>query len=104
MFDYAPHIIYIKDKYVKNLVSSLLLDNLKKHTRRAYIYTNGTFVEYPFEVNLHALPQVVRDECVNGILNRKKGNPRNFEDWIYATYGEGIAKHYMIPYNQKIWK
>lgn len=29
--------------------------------------------------------------------------PRNFEEWIYAAWGDGIAKHFMIPYNKKIW-
>jgi UDP-galactopyranose mutase len=25
-------------------------------------------------------------------------------EWIKSTMGEGVAKHYMIPYNEKIWK
>src|SRR5205085_244042 len=27
-----------------------------------------------------------------------------FEDWIHHTFGEGIARHFMIPYNEKIWR
>ena len=29
--------------------------------------------------------------------------PITFRDWILSTAGEGIAKHFMIPYNRKIW-
>lgn len=29
--------------------------------------------------------------------------PRNFEDFIYKVWGAGIAKHFAIPYNRKLW-
>jgi UDP-galactopyranose mutase len=30
--------------------------------------------------------------------------PANFEEFIYRVWGAGIAKHFAIPYNQKLWK
>ena len=30
--------------------------------------------------------------------------PATFRDWIYYTFGKGIAECYMVPYNEKIWK
>ena len=32
-----------------------------------------------------------------------KGPPRNFEEFIYKVWGPGIAKHFAIPYNRKLW-
>ncbi|HEX6645319.1 MAG TPA: FAD-dependent oxidoreductase [Gemmatimonadales bacterium] len=32
-----------------------------------------------------------------------KGQPRNFEEFIYKVWGEGIARHFAIPYNEKLW-
>lgn len=29
--------------------------------------------------------------------------PANFEDFIYRTWGSGVAKHFAIPYNRKLW-
>ena len=29
--------------------------------------------------------------------------PENFEDFIYRVWGRGIAKHFAIPYNRKLW-
>ncbi|MDQ9170472.1 NAD(P)-binding protein [Oxalobacteraceae bacterium R-40] len=29
--------------------------------------------------------------------------PRNFEEFIYKVWGKGIAKHFAIPYNRKLW-
>jgi len=27
----------------------------------------------------------------------------SFEQWIHSTLGLGIAKHFMVPYNEKLW-
>ena len=103
-FDLAPHIFFTSSQYVNRLVNELLNSNLIKQRRRAFIYTRGTYVEYPFEVNLHGLPQDVIDECIEGVRNKPQTQPRNFMEWIKTTMGEGVAKHYMVPYNEKIWK
>jgi UDP-galactopyranose mutase len=29
--------------------------------------------------------------------------PKNFEEFIYQVWGAGIAKHFAVPYNRKIW-
>lgn len=29
--------------------------------------------------------------------------PKNFEEFIYKVWGAGVAKHFAIPYNQKLW-
>ena len=29
--------------------------------------------------------------------------PRNFEEFIYKVWGAGIAKHFAVPYNRKLW-
>ena len=32
-----------------------------------------------------------------------RARPANFAEWIQATMGAGIAKHFMVPYNFKVW-
>ena len=104
VFDYAPHILFSRDDYVRTLYEDLLKGNLYRHLRRAYIYLGGAYVKYPFEANLSTLPEAIIQECIEGVVNRKTFEPENFEEWIYTTFGDGIAKHYMVPYNRKIWK
>jgi UDP-galactopyranose mutase len=36
-------------------------------------------------------------------LNAHKGSPKSFEEFIYKVWGAGIAKHFAIPYNRKLW-
>ncbi len=60
----------------------------------------------------------VSDCCGDGVLEStaelgqsKRGHkegagtsePKNFEEFIYKVWGAGIAKHFAIPYNRKIW-
>jgi len=103
-FDLAPHIFFTSNKYVKDLLEQLLNGDLIQQKRRAFIYLNGIYVEYPFEVNMQGLPKVIIDECIEGVRHRPNIKPTNFMDWIRVTMGDGIAKHYMVPYNEKVWK
>ena len=57
----------------------------------------------------------VNDCCADGIseatapLGRRRdegtgsASPRNFEEFIYRVWGAGVAKHFAIPYNRKLW-
>lgn len=107
VFDYGPHIIYTNIKYMKRMFRNLLRKNMKRHLRKNYIRIYGTEIKYPFETFMKGLPSNVIEECIIGVLGLPEMNEKkikNFEDWIYANFGEGIAKHYFIPYNKKVWK
>lgn len=51
----------------------------------------------------------IEDCCADGttdIANASFGSKtetQNFEDFIYRVWGKGIAKHFAIPYNKKLW-
>jgi UDP-galactopyranose mutase len=34
---------------------------------------------------------------------RRPAGYRNFEEFIYRVWGAGVAKHFAIPYNRKLW-
>lgn len=104
VFDLAPHIFFTGNQYVSGLIDDLLHGDLVRQARRAYIYLKGTYVEYPFEVNLNGLPRETIDECISGFKERGRTQPGNFLEWIHSTFGAGIARHYMVPYNEKVWK
>lgn len=104
IFDYAPHILFTRDQYTRELFHKLLAGNLHVQNRRAYIYMQITYVRYPFEANLYPLPEKTKKECIEGVIDKPSLQPENFYDWIQTTMGPGIAEHYMVPYNEKIWK
>lgn len=106
-FDIDGHLLHFKNKGSFAFVSGLLQRNLVKHRRRAWVYALGRFIEYPFQANLAALPADVREECLAGFLKARQGRRvqknGDFLRWIRGTFGEGIARHFMVPYNTKFW-
>jgi protoporphyrinogen oxidase len=109
IFDYDGHLLHFRRSYTFNFVKRLLKDNLAEHDRNAWIYSNGTYTRYPFQANLYGLPPLVVKECVLGYIeasrdgHNKNKNGKDFLNWIKLTFGEGIAKHFMVPYNTKFW-
>jgi UDP-galactopyranose mutase len=41
---------------------------------------------------------------VESLQASRNGGPNDFHDWVLQTFGSGIAKHFMLPYNEKFWK
>lgn len=110
-FDYGgSHVIFSKSKEILNFMLSMLGDNKIRIKRNAKILYKGNYVKYPFENGLNDLPKKDNYEClyyyIENLIKRERNilnNPKNFKEWIYYTFGRGIAEKYMIPYNEKIW-
>jgi protoporphyrinogen oxidase len=109
-FDFSGHLLHLKDPYFQGLVRELLVDNLEVIDRNAVIYSHGVYTRYPFQANLFGLPSRVIKECLLEFVKAYHGNEdlpstsyRTFRDWIVAKLGEGIGRHFMFPYNEKLW-
>lgn len=107
----GSHIIFSRDKEVLSFIWGVLGENRTERHRMTKIFYKGRYVTYPFENGLSALPKEDLFFCINEFIRNlvavEKGEvppPKTFQDWIYATFGRGIAECYMVPYNQKIWK
>jgi protoporphyrinogen oxidase len=107
-FDCTGHLIHLKNQYTKDLVARILPDAFTSHERLAAIYSKSTITPYPFQANTYGLPPEVVRDCVVGFVESlqapRNGGPKNFHDWVLKTFGSGIAKHFMLPYNEKFWK
>ncbi|MBI5574558.1 MAG: FAD-dependent oxidoreductase [Elusimicrobia bacterium] len=110
IYDYTGHLLHIKSEYVKKLVRKLLKKNLALKTRNSWIYSNNVFTRYPFQANLFGLPKNIIYECIEGLVRAKFTTyhlPLTtccFHDWCLKTFGGGISKYFMLPYNEKLWK
>lgn len=123
-FDYAGHIMFSHDPYVLGLYEKLLGDNMHWQDREAWIYSQGVYSRYPFQGALYGLPPAVIKECLLGAIAARFPNagtvsadsadaphvngpgsliPDNFEQFIQQVWGDGIGKHFALPYNQKLW-
>ncbi len=108
-FDYDGHVLHFRHAYTFNLARSLLGSNLVKHERSAWVYSYGTYIRYPFQANLYGLSPSIIKECLLGFIEARRSallqnkKTLNFLEWIYKTFGSGIARHFMVPYNTKFW-
>jgi protoporphyrinogen oxidase len=107
-FDKTGHWLHLRDPYTKGLVEEILPGQMERVERKARIFSNGALTRFPFQANLHGLPPAVIKECLLGFIDawQKRdpaAKPAHFEEFIYQQFGEGIARHFMIPYNHKLW-
>jgi UDP-galactopyranose mutase len=117
-FDYAGHIMFSNDPYVLALYDKLLGDNKHWQNREAWVYSKDVYTRYPFQGALYGLPPQVLKECILGAIEARFGPlkgegssppsitekpPANFEEFIYRVWGAGIARHFAVPYNKKLW-
>jgi protoporphyrinogen oxidase len=108
-FDRTGHWLHLRDPAVKQMVAEILPGQMVAVERKARIFSNGVLTRYPYQANLHGLPPEVIKECLLGVIEAKLApgpsglEPKNFEEYCLRHFGAGISKHFMIPYNEKLW-
>jgi UDP-galactopyranose mutase len=106
-WDMGGHVIFSHYEYFDALLDELLAGDYLEHKRQAMVRCLDAWVPYPFQNNIRHLPPEAQWECVRGLLPEEGAptrEPQHFRDWIYAIFGPGIAKYFMLPYNAKLWQ
>lgn len=107
------HILFSKDaaamQWMKDCAGGD--DAFVRRDRNTKIRFGDRWVHYPFENGLGDLPPQVNFDCLRGYVHawherKRTGSeaPGDFAAWIRWRFGDGIAEHFMDPYNEKIWK
>ena len=104
-WDVGGHVQFSHYEYFDRVMDALLRpDEWLHHRRKSYVWIRGRFVPYPLQNNLHLLPEEDLARCLDGLRDRPSAQtPRNFRDWILASFGAGIAELFLFPYNFKVW-
>lgn len=113
LFDATGHWLHLRDPEIRRLVEETWLPGeLVTIQRRAAVYSRGVYTRFPYQVNTHGLPPEVVAENLIGFVEAQLGEkgralreraPANFHEFILRHLGEGFAKHFMVPYNRKLW-
>ena len=107
------HILYSKDTSVLNWMIEATggMGAFEKKQRNTRIRFEHRWVNYPFENGLGDLPPQANFDCLSGYVRAwhkrmvdRSSAPRDFGAWVRWRFGEGIAQHFMDPYNAKVWK
>jgi protoporphyrinogen oxidase len=104
-WDIGGHVMFSNKKEFNELADRLLGKDFLSHDRESWVRMMGRWVPYPFQNNIRHLPRESVLRCLLGLIaaQRQERPVANFEEWIFKTFGEGIAEHFMLPYNFKVW-
>ncbi|HOI42606.1 MAG TPA: NAD(P)-binding protein [Elusimicrobiales bacterium] len=110
-FDYSGHLLHLRWPETTRLILGALGSNVRRIRRDARVFAHGRWTPYPFQANLAGMPPAVRSECVRGFLAARAAGGGDtgdggevFEDWSRRVFGDGISRHFMLPYNAKLWQ
>jgi len=107
-YDIGGHVLFSHYEYFDRLFDKLLGDEFQELKRESWVWMFDRFLPYPFQNNVKYLPPPVVLECLLGLIEAQKqpadlSRFKNFEELIYGVFGKGIAEHFMMPYNFKVW-
>ena len=103
VFDYGGHSFHTPHPEVRNLVFNSL--DMYEQQRDARCMIKEDIIPYPFQKNYRKLSdEKVIKACQEGLEKTDDGQgSAHFEEFIKRRFGPGIAKHFMLPYNRKLW-
>ena len=106
-WDIGGHVMFSHYKYYDDIFDKLMGSEYQLNMRESWVRMFDRWVPYPFQNNIRYLPEEAAYECLSGLIeaqhNRDPKEAKNFEEFIDAVFGEGIAKYFMKPYNFKVW-
>ncbi|MCB9729775.1 MAG: NAD(P)-binding protein [Deltaproteobacteria bacterium] len=108
VWDYSGHFFHFRHPEIERyLVERMEGQEVRKIVKEARIWHEGALVDFPFQKNIHQLPQEQFIECLYDLFFKDEGAsgapPANFEEMLYRKFGRGIAERFLIPYNRKLY-
>ncbi len=107
-FDRTGHLLHLRDPQIRAWVEKLVGHDSVVVQRKSRIWSQGTYTRYPYQANTFGLPPDIAYECLMGYFEALRNEaatpaPKTFEDFCFKFFGAGFSKHFMIPYNEKLW-
>ncbi|MFZ5470073.1 MAG: protoporphyrinogen/coproporphyrinogen oxidase, partial [Myxococcota bacterium] len=110
VWDYSGHFFHFKRPDIESWLRARMgQQRVRVVEKRSFVSYGGRLVDFPFQKNIHQLPQTEFIEClVDLYFARAPGvtSPlpeNNFKQMLYARYGRAIAEKFLIPYNEKLY-
>ena len=106
-WDIGGHVMFSHYKYYDQLFDRLMGDDYQLNNRECWVRMFENWVPYPFQNNIRYLPKEICYECLTGLIEaqtrRDHKAATNFREFMDAVFGDGIVRHFMEPYNFKVW-
>jgi protoporphyrinogen oxidase len=106
-FDRTGHLLHVRSESLRAEILEWLEGDCLALERQSRVFSHGVYTRYPFQANTFGLPKEVAYECLMGYLSTLPEDasrvPKNFAEFCEKHFGAGFCKHFMLPYNEKLW-
>jgi protoporphyrinogen oxidase len=104
VWDYSGHFFHFRHPEIeRDLVERMGDRRVLRVERDSRIWYADRLIDFPFQKNIHQLPEDEYEQCVRDLKDRPEDKGGNFKEMLYARYGRGIAEKFLIPYNEKLY-
>ncbi len=103
-WDYSGHFFHFRHKELEQyLLERMPDDEIKIVEKNTKIRYKDKLIDFPFQKNIHQLPQDEFIECLYDLYFLKEQEASNFKEMVYSRFGTGIAEKFLVPYNEKLY-
>jgi protoporphyrinogen oxidase len=109
VWDYSGHFFHFKHPDIESWLRQRMVgQEVRTIERRSLISYGGRLIDFPFQKNIHQLPQEEFIDCLYDLyFARQAGTAAktsaSFQEMLYARFGRSIAEKFLIPYNEKLY-
>lgn len=105
VWDFAGHFFHFStDKLKKFFDDKLSFAEKVVCKKNTKIFYKGTYIDYPFQMNIHQLPQLEFIDCLYDlVMAEKKKVYDDFLSMLYGKFGVSITEKFLKPYNEKLY-
>src|SRR5205807_2352997 len=74
--------------------------------RDARCFTHGVMIPYPFQKHFDEIGDaLLTKECRDGLATASAAtDAHDFDALVHQRFGAGVARHFLVPYNRKLWQ
>jgi protoporphyrinogen oxidase len=115
VWDYSGHFFHFKHPEIEAWLRARMPgQNIRVVQKRSFISYRGRMIDFPFQKNIHQLPQDEFIDCLHDLFFARapaalvggeaaRAPETNFKEMLYARFGRSIAEKFLIPYNEKLY-
>src|SRR5690606_14202374 len=104
VWDYSGHFFHFRHKDIEQMFVERIGSSRVRHVEKAArIYTQGNWIDFPFQKNIHQLPRDAFIECLVDLFEKEDKPASNFQEMLLSKFGRGISDRFLSPYNERLY-
>lgn len=108
VWDYSGHFFHFKHPDIEAYLRQRMpADEVITVVKDSKIIIGDTWIEFPFQKNIHQLPKQQFIDCLYDLYFRAEAaadfDPASFKGMLYEKFGRSISEMFLVPYNEKLY-